>query len=80
MDSPLAVEATQIFHEHMLGYFDQEAMKLVNQGINPISFPGLTTSITSDESKAINFDDEPKVIISAAGMCDCGTNPSSFET
>jgi metallo-beta-lactamase family protein len=72
VDSPLAVEATQIFHEHMLGYFDEEAMALVNKGINPISFPGLKTSITSDESKQINFDEEPKVIISASGMCDAG--------
>ena len=72
VDSPLAVEATQIFHDYMLGYFDEEAMELVKKGINPLSFPGLKTSITSDESKAINFDEEPKVIISAAGMCDAG--------
>ncbi len=72
VDSPLAVEATQIFHEYMTGYFDDDAMQLVNKGINPLSFPGLKTSITSDESKAINFDDDPKVIISAAGMCDAG--------
>lgn len=72
VDSPLAVEATQIFHDYMTGYFDDEAMALVNKGINPLSFPGLKTSITSDESKAINFDEEPKVIISAAGMCDAG--------
>jgi Predicted exonuclease of the beta-lactamase fold involved in RNA processing len=72
VDSPLAVEATQIFHEHMLGYFDQNAMDLVNKGINPLAFPGLKTSITSDESKAINFDESPKVIISASGMCEAG--------
>lgn len=72
VDSPLAVEATQIFHDYMVGYFDEEAMQLVNRGINPLSFPGLKTSITPDESKAINFDDDPKVIISAAGMCDAG--------
>lgn len=72
VDSPLAVEATQIFRENMKGYFDKEAMELVGKGINPISFPGLKTTITSDESKAINFDDEPKVIISASGMCDAG--------
>ena len=47
-------------------------MELVNQGINPLSFPGLKLSITSDESKAINFDDTPKVIISASGMCEAG--------
>ncbi|MHB8128268.1 MAG: MBL fold metallo-hydrolase RNA specificity domain-containing protein [Mobilitalea sp.] len=72
VDSPLAVEATQIFHEYMTGYFDKDAMDLVNKGINPMSFPGLSTSITSDESKAINFEDDPKIIISAAGMCDAG--------
>jgi metallo-beta-lactamase family protein len=72
VDSPLAVEATQIFGEFMYGYFDSDAMKLVKQGINPISFPGLKTAITSEESKAINFDEEPKIIISAAGMCEAG--------
>ena len=49
-----------------------EAMELVNKGINPITFPGLKLSITSEESKSINFDDRPKVIISASGMCDAG--------
>jgi len=47
-------------------------MELVNKGINPITFPGLKLSITSEESKSINFDDRPKVIISASGMCDAG--------
>ena len=72
VDSPLAVEATQVFYENMKGYFDAEAMELVNKNINPLSFPGLKTSITADESKEINFDDDPKIIISAAGMCDAG--------
>ena len=72
MDSPLAVEATTIFNKNMQDCFDEEAMELVNQGINPISFPGLRMAITSDESKMINFDDKPKVIISASGMCEAG--------
>ena len=73
VDSPLAVEATQIFSEFINdNYFDSEAMKLARKGINPISFPGLKTAITSEESKAINFDDEPKIIISASGMCEAG--------
>ncbi|HWT74986.1 MAG TPA: MBL fold metallo-hydrolase [Mobilitalea sp.] len=71
VDSPLAVEATQVFQEYM-NYFDADAMELVKKGINPLSFPGLKTSITAEESKAINFDTEPKIIISAAGMCDAG--------
>ena len=40
-------------------------MDLIEKGINPITFHGLRLSITSDESRAINFDDKPKVILSA---------------
>lgn len=71
VDSPLANEATTIFSEHQYDCFDEEAMELI-QGINPISFPGLKVSVTSDDSKSINYDEEPKVIISASGMCDAG--------
>ena len=72
VDSPLAVEATGIFHHNIYNCFDEEAMELVKKGINPIAFPGLRLSITSEESKAINFDNNPKVIISASGMCEAG--------
>lgn len=72
VDSPLAVEATGIFHKNEIECFDEEAMKIVKKGINPISFPGLKLAITSEESKFINFDDTPKVIISASGMCEAG--------
>ncbi len=72
VDSPLAVEATGIFQKNIYNCFDEEAMALVRQGINPISFPGLKLAITSDESKMINFDDTPKVILSASGMCEAG--------
>ena len=72
VDSPLANEATTIFGEHRYDCFDEEALELIQKGINPISFPGLKTSVTSDDSKAINFDEDCKVIISASGMCDAG--------
>lgn len=72
VDSPLAVEATGIFHKNEFDCFDAEALELVRKGINPISFPGLRLSITSDESRAINFENTPKVIISASGMCEAG--------
>ena len=72
VDSPLAVEATGIFYQNEYNCFDEEALELVNKGINPIAFPGLRLSITSEESKAINFDNDPKVIISASGMCEAG--------
>lgn len=72
VDSPLAVEAIEVFHNNIAGYFDKEAMELVNKGINPLSFKGLQTSVTTDESKQINADTHCKVIISASGMCDAG--------
>lgn len=72
VDSPLAVEATEIFNRNINSCFDEEAMEIVNKGINPISFRGLHLSITSEESKMINFDKTPKVIISASGMCEAG--------
>lgn len=72
VDSPLAIEATEIFNRNKISCFDEEAMEYVNSGINPIKFDGLHIAVTSDESRAINFDDTPKVIISASGMCEAG--------
>ncbi len=72
VDSPLAVEATGIFQRNISDCYDEETMELIRQGINPISFPGLKLSITSEESKQINFDMTPKVILSASGMCEAG--------
>lgn len=72
VDSPLANEATTIFAEHNYDCYDEEAIALTQKGINPLSFPGLRVSVTSDDSRAINFDEECKVIISASGMCDAG--------
>ena len=72
VDSPLAIEATNIFRERMYSDFNDEAKQLLNEGINPIGFAGLKTAVTSEESKAINDNPLPKVIISASGMCDAG--------
>ena len=72
VDSPLAVEATHVFNKNAESCFSEEARDLLRRGINPIGFPGLKLSITSDDSKEINFDPNPKVILSASGMCDAG--------
>ncbi len=72
VDSPLAIEATNIFTKNGKSCFDEDAMRVVESGINPLVFPGLKLSVTSDESKLINFDNHPKVIISASGMCEAG--------
>ncbi len=72
VDSPLAVEATEVFQKNQFECYDEDALELIKKRINPITFPGLNLSITTEESRAINEDPEPKVIISAAGMCDAG--------
>ena len=72
VDSPLAVEATGIFLQCDRSCFDPETLAVLNQGVNPIWSEGVTLSVTSDESKQINFDQRPKVILSASGMCEAG--------
>ncbi len=72
VDSPLAVEATGVFMKRMYSDFDEEAGALIREGINPISFEGLHTAVSTEESRAINDDPKPKVILSASGMCDAG--------
>ena len=72
VDSPMAVEATSVFLQCNPICFDEETLDLLNQGINPIWFDGIRMSVTSEESKLINFDNTPKVILSASGMCEAG--------
>lgn len=72
VDSPLAIETTHIFTENMYQCFDDAALALVRQGVNPIAVPGLRLTVTSDESRLINADRTPKVILSASGMCEAG--------
>ncbi len=72
MDSPLAIRATNIFTKADAEFFDEEMNNLLDMGVNPISFEGLNVSLTADESKAINFERRPCVIISASGMAEAG--------
>ncbi len=72
VDSPLAVEATEIYGEDMLDYCDDNTRRLIHAGIDPIKFPNLKLSITTEDSVAINADPTPKVILSASGMCEAG--------
>lgn len=72
IDSPLAVEATSIFHKNVAECFSGDALKLIQSGTNPIQFPGLKVAVSSEESKMINYDSRAKVIISASGMCEAG--------
>ena len=72
VDSPLAVDATEVFERNQNSCYTEEALALVRKRVNPLFFPGLRLTISAEESKDINFVDTPKVIISASGMCDAG--------
>ena len=72
IDSPLAREATQIFRGDLRGYLDEEALALVGNGEDLFSFPNLRMTQGAEESKLLNTDRTPKVILSASGMCDAG--------
>ena len=72
MDSPLAIKATRIFLDSNPDLFDEEMREILRQNRNPISFPDLRICVTPEESKAINFEKRPCVIISASGMAEAG--------
>jgi len=71
VDSPLTVSATEIFLRNP-DCFDEDTLKLINIGNNPLDFYNLKFTRTAEESKQINFSKESKVIISASGMCTAG--------
>lgn len=72
VDSPLASEATRIFSGDLTGYLDEEAIAVIQRGKGLFHVDDLQLSLTSEESKLLNEDRNPKVIISASGMCDAG--------
>ena len=71
VDSPLAISATEVFRENT-NLFEPEVRAEIMRGDNPLEFPGLHFTRTADESKALNENDKPSIIISASGMCDVG--------
>ena len=71
VDSPLAISATEVFRQNM-ELFDEEVREEIKRGDNPLEFPGLKFTQTVEESKALNEDPRPHIIISASGMCEVG--------
>jgi len=71
VDSPMCVEATEVFRKNAQDY-DAEMREYILSGDHPLEFKNLHYARTSEESKLINDDKGPKVIIAASGMCDAG--------
>ena len=71
IDSPMAITTTQVFRRNAQ-VFDEETKRYILEGDNPLDFPNLYFTRTSEESMALNTDDTPKIIIAASGMCNAG--------
>ena len=71
VDSPLAISATEIFRQNM-NLFEEEVREEILKGDNPLEFPGLRFTQTAEESRALNENTTPSIIISASGMCEVG--------
>ena len=71
LDSPMAIKSTEVFKKHPECY-DQEIKALLKSGDNPFTFPGLTYSESTDNSKRLDHLKEPCVIIAGSGMCTGG--------
>lgn len=71
VDSPMATTATEVFRKNAQ-VFDEETKAYIMRGDNPLDFKNLKFTRTTAESQALNMDKNPKIIISASGMCEAG--------
>ena len=71
IDSPMATTATEVFRKNAQ-VFDEETKQLILSGDNPLDFKNLIFTRSTAESQALNMNREPKIIISASGMCEAG--------
>jgi len=71
VDSPLAIQATEIFRKSP-EFMDGETKALLANGEDPLNLPGLHYTLTTQESMEINGVRGPAVVISASGMANAG--------
>ncbi len=71
VDSPLSLEATDVIKSYPQ-YFNNRIQKILQNDEDPFGFKGLHFIKSVEESKSLNYLNEPCVIISASGMADAG--------
>ena len=71
IDSPLSQKATAIYEKHT-GCYNDDAMRLLNSGVNPLTVPGMQFVETPQQSMSLNELRGPMVIVAASGMCEGG--------
>jgi metallo-beta-lactamase family protein len=70
-DSPMGAAATELYASHP-ELFDAETRELFKAGKRPLDFPKLRTVMSGEESRALNAEKGPMVIIAGSGMCNAG--------
>ena len=71
LDSPMAANITEVFVKHR-NCFDEEAIGMFHDGKKVLDIPNLNLSRTREQSRAINIDDRPSIIMATSGMCTAG--------
>lgn len=71
LDSPLSIQVTDLVKNYP-EYFNKQIQKVMQSDSDPFHFPGLRYVKSVDESKLLNYSNEPCVIISASGMAEAG--------
>lgn len=71
LDSPLAIQATEIFRRYR-SYLDWETQAILKNGKDPLDLPQLKFSSTTAQSMQINEMQGPAIVISASGMANAG--------
>ena len=78
LDSPMGIEATEVYRNHTKIY-DSEAKKILAQGGNPFDLPNLHLSQRSEDSMKINRRASGAIVIAGSGMCTGGRIKHHFK-
>ena len=71
LDSPLAIKVTRIY-ARFKDYFNPAVRKIIEKGDDIFTFPGFQNTLKTEESKAINNVEPPKIILAGSGMSNGG--------
>jgi metallo-beta-lactamase family protein len=71
LDSPLAIKITEVYkkYEHL---FNHDTQSIIHKGDDIFKFPGLIMTPETEESKAINYTQGPKIVMAGSGMMNGG--------
>ncbi len=71
LDSPLAIKITEVYKKYEY-LFNHDTQSIIHKGDDIFNFPGLIKTLETDESKAINYTQGPKIVMAGSGMMNGG--------